>query len=278
MLKPDLHCHSHFSDGHHSPQYLVQCALENGLSHLAVTDHDFITRHDDSIAANNQLQLISGVEISSAWNDREVHIVGLFIDVNNDGLNNLLYTQREKRKKRIHAMGQRLNDKGITGLVDYLESLKCETWTRSHVAEFLVNNGHCKSWDKAFKRFLSRRGHAYVPIEWASLETTVMNINKAGGIAIVAHPGRYGLTRTKTKRLVSDFKNAGGEAIEGSYGNIDPSTREFLCDLAEEEELHISVGSDFHSAERQWTNLGKFPSLGPGATKNAIWNHPRWHF
>ncbi len=277
MLKPDLHCHSHYSDGQHEPEYLVQRALNNGLSHLAITDHDFITNIDGLAETSDELQLICGVEVSCAWQEREVHIVGLFINSSEPELQDLLREQRQRRVARINAMDEKLMALGIRGLTEHVESLQCETWTRSHVAEFLVTNGHCKNWEKAFKKFLSRRGRIHVPVEWMSLQTGVHAINAAGGVAIVAHPGRYGLTKTKTKRLIAEFKSVGGEGIEGSYGNVDPMTRKFLCELALEENLFISVGSDFHSADRHWTDLGKFPTLENTTTKNAIWAHPKWH-
>ena len=277
MFKPDLHCHSHFSDGKHSPETVLTLAEESGISHLAITDHDFIT-HTSKLSAKTNIQLICGVEVSCAWRNREVHIVGLFIDPESTPLNKLLEQQRHKRRQRLIAMDEKLESNGIEGLHTYLKSLPCEAWTRSHVAEFLVTQGHCRSWDRAFKNFLSQRGKAYVPIEWASLNEVVKLIGDAEGIAIVAHPGRYGLTRTKIKQLVSEFKSAGGEAIEGTYANVDPSIRKFLCELAIEENLYISAGSDFHTADRHWTELGKFPRLDVVANKNAIWSHSRWHF
>ncbi len=277
MFKADLHCHSHFSDGRHSPEILLARTAESGVSHLAITDHDFITR-TDNLSSATDIQLICGVEISCAWRNREVHIVGLFIDSESVPLNRLLKQQRQKRKQRFIAMDKKLQSNGIEGLHTYLKSLPCETWTRSHVAEFLVTRGHCRSWDKAFKNFLSLRGKAYVPIEWAALCEVVKLIREANGIAVVAHPGRYGLTRTKIEHLVSEFKEAGGEAIEGTYANVDPSIRKFLCELAIEENLYISAGSDFHTADRHWTDLGRFPRLDSAANKNAIWHHSRWHF
>jgi len=276
VFKPDLHCHSHFSDGKHPPEALLTLAEESGISHLAITDHDFIT-DTSKLSSKTNVELICGVEISCAWHNREVHIVGLFIDPGSETLNKLLEQQRFKRKQRFITMDEKLQSHGIEGLHSYLESLPCETRTRSHVAEFLVTQKHCRNWDKAFKNFLSRRGKAYVPIEWASLYDVVKLIGEAEGIAIVAHPGRYGLTRTKIKQLVSEFKEAGGEAIEGTYANVDPSMRKFLCELAIKENLYISAGSDFHTADRHWTELGKFPRLDSTANKNAIWNHSRWH-
>lgn len=276
-MKPDLHCHSHFSDGKHTPAFLIERAIANGISHLAITDHDRITWQEGSGWATEDLQLIPGVEISAQWQAREVHIVGLCIDPDDNALNQMLEDQRTARKVRIADMDLRLQKTGIVGLTAYLESLPCQAWTRSHVAEFLVEGGHCKNWDQAFKRFLSRKGKAFVPIEWASLEDVVRLIGAAGGIAILAHPGRYSLSKTKLSALVAEFAAAGGEAIEASYANIDPKTKKHLAEIAQAQNLYVSIGSDFHDAGRHWTDLGKAPALDGASTKNAIWNHPRWH-
>ncbi|MCG8415830.1 MAG: PHP domain-containing protein [Pseudomonadales bacterium] len=277
-MKPDLHCHSHFSDGKHTPAFLIEKAIANGISHLAITDHDCITWKTGGDWEVQDLQLIPGVEISAQWQEKEVHIVGLFIDPADSALNRMLEDQRLARRKRITAMDQCLQKFGIEGLVSYLEQLPCLAWTRSHVAEFLVKGGHCKNWDQAFKRFLSRRGKAYVPIQWTALEDVVRLIRAAGGVAVLAHPGRYALSKTKLSGLVSEFVAAGGEALEGSYGNIDPKTKKLIAEKADAENLYVSVGSDFHDAERHWTDIGKAPALDRTSTKNAIWNHPRWHF
>ena len=276
-MHADLHCHSHYSDGTHSPEFLLQRARENGVTHLAITDHDFITW--DMGWEDTQLhpQLIPGVEISADWDGREVHVVGLFISPSDQNLQALLSEQRRVRKLRMAQMNQKLEQAGILGLLAYLEALPCQAWTRSHVARFLIDGGHCKNWQKAFSRFLSRKGKIYVPANWCKLGSAVAAIRQAGGIAVLAHPGRYGLSNTKTSALLKDFIDCGGEALEGSYANIDNPTRKQLCQLALENQIYISAGSDFHDASRHWTDIGKLPALDVEAKKNAIWLHPRWH-
>ncbi len=205
-------------------------------------------------------------------------MVGLGITPASGDLTLSLNRQQLKRKERIQAMDERLKKLSIEGLITHMHNLKASTWTRSHVAEFLVDNNYCKNWDKAFKNYLGRRGKIYVPINWMEMHESIELIRTSGGIAVLAHPGRYSLTKRKLQQLVEEFKESGGEAIEGSYGNIDPVTRKHLCELALGHDMYISVGSDFHNAARHWTDLGKMPALDSQATKNAIWNHPRWHF
>jgi len=224
------------------------------------------------------LNLIPGVELSCHWEGREIHIVGLFIDIEDDALLGMLGEQQLRRRDRVEQFAKKLSALGIEGLRDYMNSLHCESWTRTHVANFLVTEGHAKNNQKAFKKYLARKGKIYVPAEWPELEHAVSVISNAGGIAVLAHPGRYPLSRSKLLQLIIDFKDAGGEAMEVSYGNIDPQMRKKLVELATANSLFESQGSDFHSADATWTDLGRFPEPGSSAIKNAIWLHPRWHF
>lgn len=277
-MHPDLHSHSHNSDGSHSPEFLLQRARDNGVSHLAITDHDFITWDIGWDQPDPDLKLIPGVEISADWAGREVHIVGLFVSPSDEQLQALLSKQRHSRQTRMEQMSLKLEKLGINGLFEYVEALPCQAWTRSHAARFLIEQGHCKNWQKAFSRFLSRKGRIHVPAQWCSMNEAVGSIRRAGGIAVLAHPGRYGLSKSKITSLVQDFLSCGGDALEGSYANIDGTSRKHLCRVALENRMYISVGSDFHDASRHWTDIGKLPGLDQEAKKNAIWHHPRWHY
>lgn len=276
-MKIDFHCHSHFSDGHHSPQFLLQRAEENKLTHLAITDHDCIADLSQ-LEVPAGLTLVPGIEISCNWNKHEIHIVGLNIHHKHPELAAFIDQQQQARKARIGRIGEKLEKLGIDGLLEFLQAKPCLSWTRSHVAEFLVSAGHSKTFQKAFKKYLKPSGSAYVAAQWPALHEAVSIIKQAGGIAVLAHPSRYSLTNTKMNSLVNDFIEAEGEAIEVSFGGIDPLKSRALCDLALQRNLYVSAGSDFHTTDRQWTDLGKFPALESRAIKNAIWNHPRWHF
>ncbi|MBL4581235.1 MAG: PHP domain-containing protein [Gammaproteobacteria bacterium] len=276
-MKADLHCHSHFSDGKQSPSFLLQRATENGLTHLALTDHDCIDGLASLQREAEELTIINGVELSCLWNTMEIHIVGLFIDPTNSGMEKLLASQQAQRKNRAQAIDKNLQKLGTPGLMSYLQSLPCTAYTRSHIADFLVQEKVCKNKQKAFKTHLGKRGRVYVAASCCSLNEGITAILNASGIAVVAHPGRYSLSKTKLGLLLDDFKACGGEAIEGSYSNIDPTTKAYLSKLAEEKSLYLSVGSDFHDAAATWTDIGKFPALDQQAIKNAIWLHPKWH-
>ncbi|NKB32262.1 MAG: PHP domain-containing protein [Pseudomonadales bacterium] len=277
-MKPDLHCHSFYSDGNHSPDFLFKRAEENGVTHLAITDHDCIDAFEKPLDECYELTLIPGVEISSDWDNQEVHLVGLGIDWKNPLLKNLLIGQQLARKSRIESIDQLLSKNGIDGLMNYLNQLPCVAYTRSHVADFLVDSGHVKNKQKAFKQYLGKRSKAYVPFNWQTLATVIETIQKADGMAVLAHPGRYSLSKRKMELLIEQFAKLGGDGIEVSYGGIDPMMQKKLELLADSSSLYVSMGSDFHNAEAHWTDIGKYPTPSAAAIKNAIWNHPRWHF
>lgn len=275
-MKIDFHCHSHFSDGHHSPQFLLQRAAENQLTHLAITDHDCITDLS-KLEIPAGIILVPGIEISCNWNKHEIHLVGLQIEDSHPELNAFINGQQQARTERVSSISEKLEKLGINGLLEFMAAKPCLSWTRSHVAEFLVSEGHSKTFHKAFKKFLKPSGSVYVAAQWPALNEAISIIKQAGGIAVLAHPSRYNLTNTKLLSLINDFILAEGEAIEVSFGGIDPLRSRALCDIALQRNLFVSAGSDFHTADRQWTDLGKFPAIESRAIKNAIWNHSRWH-
>ena len=276
-MKMDLHCHSYFSDGNHSPDYLLERAQQNQITHLAITDHDCIEACSFSSSQYPEVTLINGVEISSAWNNLEVHVLGLCIDSANVQLQQLLARQQTQRQLRIQEMDVKLNNLGTAGLMAHLDNLPCIAYTRSHAADFLVLKGVCKNRQKAFKSHLGKNGRIYVAPKWCDLQDAVAGIRSAGGIAVLAHPGRYPLSRRKLEALTDDFCAAGGEALEVSYANIQPDIKQRLSELAISRQMYCSIGSDFHDAQASWTDLGKFPQLDAEAKKNAIWLHPKWH-
>lgn len=274
-MKLDLHCHSHYSDGKHPANFLIERALENGVTHLAITDHDCTNVHE-KLDGSQQLSIIKGVEISCTWQNRELHIVGLCIDTSASQLENLLARQQQKRRQRVQQIDAKLVEIGIQGLLPYMSSLPAVAQTRSHVADFLIQQQVCKTRKKVFKQYLNKNGKAYIDALWCSLEEAVEAIASAGGIAVLAHPGRYGLNRSKLSSLVDAFKEAGGDALECTYPSIAIEMQAHLVKLAIDKGIHISGGSDFHDAGAAWTDVGKFPWLPKSTLQFGVWHHPMW--
>jgi predicted metal-dependent phosphoesterase TrpH len=273
-MKFDFHCHTHLSDGTQTLRWLAERAVATGVTHLAITDHDHLTPIEG--CDDLEVALIPGVEISSEWKNREIHIVGLFVDQANLELNDLVGSQQVSRKHRAEAIAEKLEKFGAPGLCAYLESLPAIALTRSHIANFAVRSGLAKTRQKAFKQYLAKGAKAFVPASWCEVAKAVKSIHSANGIAVLAHPGRYPLNKKQLAELVADFKGAGGDALEVRYPNIDTNTTRQLETLAVEHDLYVSGGSDFHDPEAQWTDIGKFPPIRGEIETRSVTHHPRW--
>ncbi|EGV37300.1 PHP domain-containing protein [Neisseria weaveri] len=271
----DLHCHSTVSDGRLSPAEVVRLAHANGCTMLALTDHDHTGGLAEARAEAGSLgmRLVSGVEISVTWRHRTVHIVGLDFDEQNEALQNLLVEVRKGRLKRLAEIAAKLEKKGISGAYEGALALAVnqEMVSRTHIAEFLINQGHVRNKQQAFAKYLGDGKPASVKHEWATLEQAVSAICGAGGVAVIAHPMRYGFSATAKRNLFEEFKALGGQAIEVHSGNCDKNDRLNYALLAERYGLSASLGSDFHRPnDYSGGTLGACPEL-PDICK------PVWH-
>ncbi|MDO4226045.1 PHP domain-containing protein [Neisseria sp.] len=271
----DLHCHSYISDGALSPAEVVRLAHANGCTLLALTDHDHTGGLAEARAEAQKygIRLINGVEISVTWRKRTVHIVGLDFDDGNEDLQHLLADVRKGRLKRLEAIAAKLEKRGIHGAYEGALALAAnpEMVSRTHVAEFLINAGHVRNKQQAFIKYLGDGKPASVPHEWAGLAEAVAAVNGAGGLAVIAHPMRYGFSATAKRNLFEEFKAAGGAAIEVHSGNSDKNDRLNYALLAERYGLLASAGSDFHrQGDYSGGILGACPEL-PGNCK-PVWD------
>lgn len=261
----DLHTHSTASDGSLSPTQLVQLASTNGVETLALTDHDTTEGIKEAVAAakDNNINIINGIEFSVTWQDKTIHVVGLNIDIENNDLKAGINHLQTYRLKRAQAISEQLDvQAGIEGALEGAESFSQSSMIgRVHFAQFLVKNGYAKDIKQVFKKYLIKNKPGYVKDTWASLEDVIHWITQAGGIAVIAHPARYQLKLKKLRILVDAFANMGGRAIEVVSGSQCADEIPKMSRLAEEFNLHASIGSDFHSAEMSWNRLGKFPAL-----------------
>ena len=269
----DLHCHSCYSDGELSPADLFERARVAGVTALALTDHDCVAGLAHAKA--DGVRLIPGVEISAGWHGKEIHIVGLNIDPASAVLQPALAQQGERRWARLRAMADKLAREKIDGVEDELhQRFPGALPSRSHVAQILVARGKAKDNERAFTRYIGRKGSAYVPAQWPDIATVVGWIVAAGGMAVIAHPGRYQLSGNKLSELASEFAAAGGVGIELSYPQLFLKEAQKMAKLARQLGLYASQGSDFHSPAQRWTGLGRMPPLPPDVT--PIWQHPAW--
>lgn len=265
LLCYDLHSHTTASDGLLTPADLVRRAALNHVDVLAITDHDTVAGLAEAqatiMAEKLPLHLINGVEISTYWHNIEIHIVGLKIAIDSPELGELLQKQALSRRERAIKIDQKLARLGIMKAYQQAQVYaQGEIVSRAHFARFLVDSGQVKDVSQAFKKYLGRSGMAYVPPIWCSVIDAVQQIHVAGGLAVVAHPTRYGLTQTKLKKLLTDFKQAGGEAIEVSQSRQSVKDFNLLSQYANNFALLASQGSDFHNFS-DYLDLGKTEPL-----------------
>lgn len=264
MLNIDLHCHSNVSDGVLPPAAVVARAAANGVHVLALTDHDDIAGIAAArIAAEAAgVTLIPGVEISVSWGGKTVHIVGLRIDPAHPDLVAGLRGIRLGRVERAQRMAADLERSGIVGAYEgaYGYAANKEMLGRTHFARWLVAQGHASDMRGAFRRYLTHGNPGYVEHEWASLENAVGWIRASGGMAVIAHPGRYPFNARELHLLLDAFRGLGGAGIEVITGSHHPSEYGKFADLARAFGLKASRGADFHAPD-EGIDIGRLPAL-----------------
>ncbi len=268
----DLHAHSTASDGELSPSELVALAVKNGVETLALTDHDTISGLAEAqiAAAKHKLNLINGIELSTRWDNKTIHIVGLNIDANSKTLLDATIHLNKLREERAIKIGKKLEKVGINNAYENTRKLaKNGTVTRQHFAQFLVANGHAKSHADVFSRFLVNNKPGYVSVEWPTLAETINYINTAGGVAVIAHPLRYNMTATKLRKLISEFKYSGGKGIEVVTGNNNQEEITTVTNYAKKYDVAASIGSDYHNSNTPWVKLGRLSTIPQGLT--PVW-------
>lgn len=255
----DLHTHSTASDGTLTPPELVALAAAKGVDVLALTDHDTLEGLASAQTAADAAGLIlsPGVEISVTWGGRAIHIIGLGIDPRNRTLRDGLAGLSAYRRRRAEEISRRLAREGIEGAFEGARALSNGRLIgRTHFARFLVQRGYASDEREVFKHYLVKGKPGHVAGDWASLEAAVGWIRGAGGQAVIAHPGRYGFTRTKLLRLIGQFTELGGVGIEVVSGSHSRDECLRFARYAQENRLLASVGSDFHGPGNPRTGLG----------------------
>jgi len=272
-MNADLHCHSVVSDGTLTPEALAERAKNNGVDLWALTDHDEVGGQDRAMLAAQKLNLpyLTGTEISVTFAHQTVHIVGLGFDAHNSALQEGLRRTRGGRSERAREMADGLAKVGIfncfEGALKYVGNP--ELISRTHFARHLVESGVCNDTYEVFRKYLTEGKPGYVPHRWARLQEAVQWINDAGGIAVIAHPARYGFTPNEEYALFSEFKAHGGRGVEVITGSHSSQEAIRYAETALEFDLAASRGSDFHSPDESRIDLGTLPYL-PGQLK-PVW-------
>ncbi|MCW3150780.1 PHP domain-containing protein [Stutzerimonas stutzeri] len=264
----DLHCHSTASDGVLAPSVVVERAHGRGVRLLALTDHDTLDGLDEARASATALGmvLVNGIELSCLWNGATIHVLGYAFSSSAPALLRAIAELHEGRWRRAELIAERLAAKGMPGALEGARAVQQELGdsgnapARPHFAEFLVRAGHVRDRAEAFRKWLGSGKLGDVKQHWPSLEQTVATLHEAGAWISLAHPWQYDFTRSKRRRLVADFVQTGGHALEVVNGMQPLEQVGGLAILAREFGLMASVGSDFH-APGDWSELGMYRAL-----------------
>ena len=273
MLKVDLHSHSTVSDGLLSPRQLVRYAAEQGVGVLALTDHDDLAGLAEARdeAGKLGIQFVNGTEISVSWRRRTIHIVGLRMDAEHPPLVAGLARLRESRFERARRIAAELDKANIHGSLEGAMAYASERIiSRSHFARYLIDEGQAKDMRSVFKKFLTKGKPGYVEHVWAELHEALEWIHGAGGIAVIAHPGRYDLGSTLMNELFTEFKDLGGQAVEVVSGSHSSDEFGRFSDLARRYGLLASRGSDYHGPGHSYVDMGRLAQMP--ATCTPVWH------
>lgn len=255
----DLHTHTTYSDGTYTPEQLIKYALKKELKAIAITDHDTI----DSISEGKyysekyNIEFISGIEISTHFNKKEIHIVGLFIDEKSPELINKLYILKEKRKKRNIYMVSQLNKIGVDINYEELKNISNgKIITRAHFAKLMLKKGYGKTIKECINNYLVQGKPAYVEKESLNYIESINLITSSGGIAVIAHPFEYNLNDTELEKMIKLFIQYGICAIECFYPTHTLEETKKLLNLCQKYNIKPSGGSDFHGENKPNLDLG----------------------
>ena len=265
MPNVDLHCHSRISDGLLLPEQVAARAHAGGVEIWALTDHDEVSGVKQARAAAQELGMrhVAGVEISVTFANQTVHIVGLGIDEDHPALLQGLAQTRSGREVRARKIGDELAAVGIPGA--YEGALQFvnnpDLVSRTHFARFLVEQGLCRDIPDVFDRYLAKGKPGWVPHQWARMSDALEWIRVAGGVAVIAHPGRYKFEPLAFDALFEQFQSLGGAGIEVITGSHTPDQYGQYAQVARRYGFLASRGSDFHGPGESRVELGALPDL-----------------
>ena len=271
----DLHCHSRYSDGTLAAIDLMTLARDRGVRMIALTDHDEVGGIAEAReqAVRIGMQFVSGVEISSEWQGVAVHVVGLRIDETDPALQQVLSAIRQQRQERAQRMDAAFAQLGIADVLAGAKAYapNANLISRTHFARHLIDRGVCSSMGEVFARFMKPGKPGYVQQAWLPMSDAIAVIRRAGGRAVLAHPGRYEVARHGgANALLKAFADSGGEAVEVVCAAHHPPEWAQYAALARKFGLLASIGSDFHSPSESRVRFGDLPRLSP--TLKPVWH------
>ncbi|MBD5465289.1 MAG: PHP domain-containing protein [Lachnospiraceae bacterium] len=254
----DLHVHSTKSDGSYTPSELVEYAMKKGLSAFALTDHDTTEGLEEAFLAaeGKDIEVIPGIEFSTEYQGKDIHILGLYIDYKGEEFRKYLKDFQQSREIRNEKMCKKLVEHGVDISYEGLkERFPGAVLTRAHYARFLWEEGYVSGMKEAFDRYIGDHAPCFLPREKVTPVQAVKLILKAGGVPVLAHPLLYGMSDKRLEELVAELKEAGLKGIEAIYSTYNSGEERQMKKLAKKYGLLISGGSDFHGAAKPGLDL-----------------------
>lgn len=261
MKKIDLHVHSNFSDGTCTPEELVDMAVKKGLAAFALTDHDATNGVNRALSYQKEtaapVEVIPGIEISTEYHQKEIHMVGLYVDHENKKLVETTSHFVNLRSRRNHEMVENFQNAGIPMTIQDLQEGNPNTViTRAHFARYLIQHGVVKDTKEAFSQYLGEDSPFYVSRKLIPATEAITLIIEAGGVPVLAHPMHYHMEEQALRTMIKTFKEHGLVGIEVKYSNHTAQDEVFVGHLAKEFDLLPSGGSDFHGTNKPAIDLG----------------------
>lgn len=259
MKAVDLHVHSTRSDGTYTPTELVEYAIKKDLRAFALTDHDTTTGIAEAVtaSANSCVEVIPGIEFSTEYNGKDIHIVGLYIPYDDPLFMERLEEFQNSRTLRNMKMCQKLQEHGVNLSYEELtDAYPDAVITRAHYSNLLIKKGYVRSMPEAFERYIGDRAPCFVPREKITPVQAIQFLQEFGAVSVLAHPTLYHFGNTELNKLVSSLKDAGLTAIEAIYSTYTLGEEHAIRKLAKDYGLLISGGSDFHGANKPAIDLG----------------------
>ena len=272
-MRLDLHTHTTASDGSLSPSELVSRAKQNNIQCISITDHDSVAAYEALTKIDNHgIDLVPGIELSTTWQGRNIHVLGLNLQLDNPVLLAGIAQQQNARLERACKIAERLKKCGVSDLLEKaLKLANGATIGRPHFAQILVDEGAVATHKQAFQKHLGNGKPGDVRQFWASLAEVIKWIRSAGGTAVLAHPAHYNLTWSKLKTLLQDFVSADGQGIEVCNGIQTETLTKKLAEMSLDFSLLASCGSDFHNSNGAWSEVGKYSRLPEKC--RPVWEH-----
>lgn len=247
VTRADLHVHTTHSDGRMTPEQVVEHARKKGLKAIAVTDHDIVSavKAAQQMGEKYSIEIIPGIEMSTLWEDQEIHILGYFVDIYDPKLLEALDKQRDVRFLRNQMMIEKLQKIGIPITLEEVMERKIDNDQRNigrpHIAEVLIAKGIVRTMDEAFDRYLGRNGQAYLTPDRISPVEAIRLIHQSGGVAVIAHPGLY-----QKDEIIPLFVEEGLDGLEVDHPDHTDEDRQRYQAIATRYQLIATAGSDFH--------------------------------